>query len=421
MHFHHFDFVSFILLVTVGALSWFAADMRSILKSGQVKNQLSIDGRWEDLENHFRRTMKPRRFFVWLHQRYLLPGNLEGQYALFLYQRGRSEEALAKMDEAQRKIANKPRIFAGIFRRATSKTLWGALNGRILILSGLGRYDEARQVAVGLQNLGGPVNESAATMALLEANCGRLDAALEWARTIPSSHPQFDSMQIVMAWMYSSKGEFEKAVEVLQFESGDISKFYDSRGLTAMKESVEGSKLLELQQKKLTGVRQPARLLMLASTYISHEKFDLALVALEQAEKTMGKEPVIQCSYCRLSAVSVAATGKVLEAEDFIKRALDIARKYPKRSTLWETHLGICRTYWYLKRYGEALAAMVEGEKSALHPIEKHSTAYWLARTHEAAGRRQEAKAFYEAVVADGIPSWMRKRAEEALANPGNE
>ncbi|MEY2467065.1 MAG: hypothetical protein QOD03_1586, partial [Verrucomicrobiota bacterium] len=102
---------SVIVGVSVALMSWFVWDMRSILKAGQRKYQLSIDGHWRDLENYFERAAKTRRPFVWLHQKYLLPGNLETQYALFLYKQGRLEESLTKVDQAIRQIESKPWIF----------------------------------------------------------------------------------------------------------------------------------------------------------------------------------------------------------------------------------------------------------------------------------------------------------------------
>src|SRR5689334_21881856 len=95
---------SVIVLGIFVPIAWFAWDMRSILKSGQRKNQLSIDGRWRELENYFERAEGTRRPFVWFHQKYLLPGNIETQYALFLYKRGRLEEALAKVEQAMQQI-----------------------------------------------------------------------------------------------------------------------------------------------------------------------------------------------------------------------------------------------------------------------------------------------------------------------------
>jgi hypothetical protein len=69
----------------------------------------------------------------------------------------------------------------------------------------------------------------------------------------------------------------------------------------------------------------------------------------------------------------------------------------------------------YLGRLGEALNELTDAQRFALHPVEKHVTAYWIARTHEASGDRPKAMPYYEVVAADTIPSWMRKHAAEVL------
>jgi hypothetical protein len=69
----------------------------------------------------------------------------------------------------------------------------------------------------------------------------------------------------------------------------------------------------------------------------------------------------------------------------------------------------------YLGRFADALAELSEAERYALHPLEKHTTAYWTARVHEAAGDREKAIPYYRMAASDSIPSWMRKKSAEAL------
>lgn len=265
-------------LVVIGLLTWFSLDMHSILKSSQRKNQLSIDGRWGDLERHFESASKPHRPFVWLHDRYFLPGNITAQHALFLYNRGRHEEALSKVDQAIRQIADKPKFFRSIHREATFKTLCGSLRSRTLILTGLGRYDEARQAAAQLQHLTGSDAQPNAALALLEFYCGCLDEALAQAQAVSAEDTQYDSMRGIAALAYSMKGEFDEALQALNFEPGDIAKFYSPEDLKALNESSTGSNLIELQRKKRAGVSQPARLLRLAQVYIDGENLRTPLV-----------------------------------------------------------------------------------------------------------------------------------------------
>lgn len=404
-----------LLLSAVGLLAWFASDMHSLLKSSQRKNQLSIDGRWKDLESYFQQARRPYRPFVWFYRRYLLPGNITTQYALFLYNRGRLDDALAIVDDAIRQIEIKPRIFRYIYHRETFKTLCGALRTRTLILTGQGSYDEARKTTAKLEHLTGSSATSNASLALLEFYCGHLDEALAQTEAVPPQDAQYDSMRGIAALAWSMKGEFDKAVQALTYEPSDISKYYSPARLKALKETPEGTKLIELQRKKHAGIFQPARLLMLANVYMEREEIDNAVRMLDQAENSIGPEPAVQTSYCRHRACSLAAQGKVSETENYIERMRAIVQQLPKRSLLWETHFAAGRAYLYLKQFSDALAELNEAQRFVLHPIEKHATAYWTARTHEAAGHLIEAIPYYRIVAADGIQSWMRKQAADVL------
>lgn len=405
--------------VAVGVLAWFAADMRFILKSSQRKNQLSIEGRWGELDQYFERASKTYRPFVWLHRHCLLPGAVLGQYALFLFNQGRLDEALANVNQAIRQIESKPRIFRSIHRFETFRILCSALRARTLILTGLGRYGEARENDARLQQLTGSKAPNAAS-ALLEFYCGHLDEALAQALAVPPGDKQYDPMRAVTVLALCMKGEFDKSIQALVYEPGDISKFYSPAGLKVMNESSEGPKLIELQRRKLAGVFQPARLILLAQVYIAKEEFENADCALDQAEKSLGPEPGIQASYCRHRACSLAAQGKATEAETYIERMRTIVKQLPKRSLLWETHFAAGQSYLYLGRFNDALTELIKAQQSVLHPVEKHSTAYWIARAHEAAGNRNEAIPYYQLVAADTIPSWMRKLATESLTRLNN-
>lgn len=364
----------------------------------------------------FREHLKTAPAVCMVAPKYLLPGTIAAQHALFLNNHGRLEEALAKADQAIRQVKSKPRIFRGIHRAATFKTLCGSYSARALILAGLGRYDEAREVTTQLQQLAGAGRPQNTALALLELYCGRLDEALALAQAVPPKDPQYDPMRVIAALAQVMKGEFDQAVQTLLYEPGDMTKFYSPAGLKAVQENPEGPKLIELQNKKLAGVFQPARLLMLANVYLAQEDLENANRMIDQAEKKLGPEPGMQASYCRYRACCLAAQGKATEAENHLQRMRAIVKQYPKRSLIWETHFTAGRSYLYLGRPSDALAELIEAQRSVLHPTEKHVTAYWIARSHEAAGNLREAIPYYQRVAGDTIPSWMRKKAVEVLA-----
>ncbi|HTV41840.1 MAG TPA: hypothetical protein VMF08_14760 [Candidatus Sulfotelmatobacter sp.] len=400
------------LLIAVVA-AWYSMDMRSILKWKQRKAQLTLEGRWYELEKHFENVAKTWRPFVWFHYRYRFPGNFTVQYALFLHSQGRLEEALAKVNLAIQQANGPQPIFW--FRRPSDNltTRCGALRTRVLVLTGLGRYSEARESADQLKKLTG---KPEATLALLEYYCGRLDEALVEAETVPREDGQYDTARGVVALAYTTRGEFHRAIEALSEEPGDITKFYTEAGLKTMRASPDGIKLLELRQKKLDGVVQPARFLRLAEAYLGMDDFKNADLVLDQAEMSLGANLAIQGSYCRFRACSLAGQGKGSEVESYIERLGTIAKQRFARSFVYDTHFATGRAYFYLGRFTDALTKLSAAEQSALHPIEKHATAYWIARTYEAAGERDKTIPYYRAVASESIPSWMRKKAAEALA-----
>lgn len=396
--------------------SWYVADMRSILRDLRRKNELSVSGNWKELEKYFESSAQTRRPFVWFRRRFLLPGNQETQHAMFLFQQGRLEEALAKNEEAIRRMESKPWIFRSFYARASFNSLCAALRGNILILNGLGRYDEAREAAAKIERLNGGKSKPNAALAMLEYNCGHLDEALQLAQATGTDSTQLDTMRGVMARCYTLKGEFEQAIQALSYTPADVVKFYSPAGLKRLSETSDGAEFLEVKRRKLAGVYPPARFLKLARVYLAMEDFEKAHQALDQAEKSLGPQQGLQMSYCRLRACSFGGQGKTREAEVYIERLRAMAKERPRRSVLREIHSGVGRAYLYLKRFNDAVGELNEAQKFILHPIEKHVINYHLAQAHEGAGNQSEARRYYEMVAADPIASRMRQQAAEWLA-----
>lgn len=396
--------------------SWYIADMRSILKSGRRKQELSIAGDWKGLEDYYEEEARTRRPFVWFRRKYLIPGHLETLYALFLYEQGRFEEALAKAEQAIERNKSKLRIFRSFDAKATFTTLRGALKARTLILGGLGRYDEARAAAAEYQKLAGSSGRTDSSLALLEYYCGQLDEAITLAQAARPEDSEFDAMRGVVSLCYTMKGDFEQALQALSYAPADVMKFYTPTGLQALSQSPEGAELLEAKRQKLASVFPPARFINLARVYVAMEDFEKADQALDEAEKSVGPQPGLQVSYCRYRACSFAGQGKAKEAELYLDRMRAFVKTFPKRSLLWETHFGAGRSYLYLNRFNDALAELDAAQKCVLHPVEKHGTNYYIAKAHEATGNQSEAIKYYELVAADPIPSRMRQQAAEVLA-----
>jgi tetratricopeptide (TPR) repeat protein len=284
-----------------------------------------------------------------------------------------------------------------------------------MILTEFGRYGEARAVAAQLQQLKGLGRGPNPALALLEYQCGHLDEALAEAQAVPPTDPKYEIMRGITALAHSTKGDFDQAIQALMCEPGVIGRSYPSIDIEKAIRTTAGAKLIELERMKLAGVFPPFRLLMRASVYLAREDFESANGVLDQAEIVMGPEPGIQALYCHHHACSLADQGKTDEVENYLERLCAIVRQLPKRSLLWESHFAAGRSYLQLGRPGAALVELIAAQQFTLHLLEKHTTAYWIARAHEAAGDWPKAMPFYQIVAADPIPSWMRKKPAEAL------
>ena len=110
-----------------------------------------------------------------------------------------------------------------------------------------------------------------------------------------------------------------------------------------------------MQEKKLAGVFQPARLLLMEQVHEAREDFQSADGALDQAEKALGSQPAVQAGYCRHRACSMAAKGKAAEADSYIERLRAIIKQTPTRSLTCEIHFATGRAWLYLRRFDDAL------------------------------------------------------------------
>lgn len=403
----------FLWLGIWGVLMWFAADMRSILKTKQERHRLEMAGRWDEVEKFFQRTAKTYRPFVWLFQRYLLPGTNGALYGLFLFKHGRSEEALIKLDEAIKQIEKKPLIFRPFYGSATFKIYCSALRGRALVLNGMGRYDEVRQEARRLEEMTG--SRSNAALALTEYNCGNLQQALVLAEMVEVGDNQYDAMRVLVARIHRIKGNYDHALQALSYHASDVSKFYSTEGMQAMRATPEGAVLVDLHRRKLAGVFPPGRLLALASVYLDQDAIEDAERTLDEVGKSIGPLPGLQASYHACRARLLVAQGKPVEAENCLAQMRFIVKQSPKSSLIYDTHYESARTYFNLGRFGDALREIIEADRFALHPIQKHAAAFRTAQIHEALGNKPEAVSYYQKACADAIPTLMCNQAMEAL------
>src|SRR5262245_16339169 len=122
------------IILIVGLLLWFIADMNHGSKLNRRRSELGAQGRWKELNEHFESELTCGRLPLRICRCFAVPGLLEADYAMHLYKQGALEKALEFADRA---VAKSNR-----FRKCRDM----ARVARAQILSGFGRYDEAHQM-----------------------------------------------------------------------------------------------------------------------------------------------------------------------------------------------------------------------------------------------------------------------------------
>lgn len=401
--------------ITLVVSAWVLLDMKYLQRWRQRKIRLELNGKWDELETHFQRRLRTRHLFVYLFQKYAMPGNVEASYALYLYNRGREDAALEFAERGIALARKQPAVLRSTFGTPTKKTLREALHTRALILNSLGRYDEARATSVESRTLPKVGGKTHVTESLTELYSGHLDSALRLVYETLAHDPKDGPSRFVASAIYCLKGEFAEAINILVYDLKDVVDLYSPEALANLLNDPEAAKFIALKRRSSAAVHKPARLLAIIRVYVDQQSFDDATQALDATEPILGTNPVIQANYHRYRAICVAAKGDAWQTEQHLAEARSLTQRHPKRDSQFETHIAAGRCYLSLKLTDKAGTEFLEAQHHTLHPIEKHVTNYWLARTAEAARGRTDAIRNYQSVIADDIPTVMRQESLAAL------
>lgn len=380
-------------------LVWALADVKSMLRADRTRAALSIEGNWEELTRHFEAALRCRRPFVLLLRAGFTPGIIEAQFANHLYSQGRLEAGLAVADRAVAKSAGRPPI-----QRA-------ALATRVQILTGLGRYDEARAAVEQGRSLGADPPLSEVVAGLLELYLGRPDEALKAAQAALGDPRTEDPARMVASAAHRVKGEFREAVAVLLYSPADIRVFYSADEYRRVTRVPEGAQLVALLREEREGVVQPSRYLAAVEVYLDQEDWNGAVYALGRAEGKLGRHLALLKIYEEFAALTCAGEKDLAGVERHLNAARELLQRVGGRAWTFDHHVRTGRARFILGRFDEAIAELAQAEKLWLHPFDKHAVRYWIGRAHEAAGRREEAVLQYRAVAADGFATWMGRDA----------
>jgi tetratricopeptide (TPR) repeat protein len=410
-------------IIGVGGLLWFLADVRFAQQWALKRAQLGAQDKWRELNAHFESGLKCRRPMLLLFQRFVIPGTLEADYALHLSNQGEHERALVLARKASLKSARRLAVHIAV------------LPAEATILLRLGRYEEAKEVVRrGRSLLASPAAaELAKTVAkpdlatgivlqegLIELCLGHLDAALRLGLEASAASVS-DPARALISGVLTAKGRFPEALEALVYEPSNFDKFLEP--VVAAYKSLEPDALDVLAQdqlfqetacrtdEELSGVFGPAVEMGRALVFLEVGDATNLGLALERTHSKLKSNQIMEHIFIRTRACWHAMKGDVAGVEADLARTRQLAAEKPaSRSAKYETHLAAGRARFLLGQHHAATDELSTANRLALHPMEKHTSTYWLARATETAGQPLAASLF-KTVVADNFGTWMQADA----------
>jgi len=180
-------------------------------------------------------------------------------------------------------------------------------------------------------------------------------------------------------------------------------KFYTPDGVKAMHESPKG-RLIALQRRNLRAFSAGA--VGLCGTGYLEWKISKGRAMLDKAEKIHWVRNQGFSCLTTITGLSALPPETAKEADNCIERMRAIIKETPNAPSLGNTfspRADLICTFSDLTMHSFEL---LEAQRSVLHPIERHVTAYWIAKAHEGAGvNKRRPNRFYQIVAADAIPT----------------
>lgn len=384
---------------------WFVADCKFAQQWSLKRAKLGAQDKWRELNTHFEAGLKCRRPFLLLFRRFAIPGLVEADYALHLSNQGQHESALVWAQEASRKSATRPDILLDV------------LPAEATVLLRLGRYADARKVILCGRDLLASSRHSAnsppnrgngivLTEALVALYLGNLTAALQLSIEA-SAAAVSDPGRVLISIVFVAMGRFQEALNALVYEPSRFEKFLKTEDHDLLAEDKIFAETSDKMNEELAGVFGPAISIGRATVFLEAGDAGNLGEALKQAEAELKSNQIMEHIFVRTRACWHAMRGAVREAEADLARARQLTDEKPaSRSAKYEYHLAAGRAYFLLGQQEKAISELSEAGQQALHPMEKHTSTYWLARANQSANRTSSANLF-KTVIADGFPTWM--------------
>jgi ATP/maltotriose-dependent transcriptional regulator MalT len=215
----------------------------------------------------------------------------------------------------------------------------------------------------------------------------------------------------------TAKGRFREALDALVYEPSKFEKFLKPDDVQLLGEDKFFQDAARKVDEQLSSVFGPAIGLGMAQVFL--EAGDAANLgqALEQTQGKLKSQQAMEHIFVRTRACWHAMKGDLAGVEADLGRARQLTDEKPaSRSAKYEYHLASGRCRFLLGQFETAIAELEAAVRLALHPMEKHTSQYWLARAHQAA-RRPSAAGLFQAVIADGFATWMETDSRARVAS----
>jgi len=404
----------YILAGPLALLLWFIADMNYSLRRGKRRAELGARGDWKALNVDFENALKCRRPMLLLFERFVTPGLLEARYSLHLSNQGDQDRALALADRALIK-ANRWRPTWGPLIATPAQNRQIILTTQGLILCRMGRYADALQSAAFAKSLYPSAPMPNLVEGLVYFHQGNLEAALRCGEMLINTQPANDAARALICGAKSLNARFQEAIEVMDYQPVNAAAFFSREQLELMQSDRHSQEVVLAMDDEVAGVFRPAKFLAIADVCMDAGDTRNMGVALDRAETELGGNPEVRQMYYRLRACCWALKGDAAKAQENFAQARTLTDQFPSRSSRYETHRTAGKVALVLGRCEGARTQFLAALDLALHPLEKHTTRYWLGRSAEACGHAEEAVSLLSAVADDAFTTWMSADATNRL------
>ncbi len=409
-------------VVVVVGLLWMMADLRFVQRWQLRRAELGAQDKTQELNAHFEAALKCRRPMLLLFLHYVIPGTLEAEYALHLSNQGEHERALVLAKKASLSAARRPAVHLAV------------LPAECMVLLRLGRYEQAQDILrigrrlLSSSTLAGagrnPADQASGLVmqeGLLEMYLGHFEAALKLG-VRASAATISDPARGLVSGVLALQGRFEQALEALVYEPSTFYRFLtatppvidtgeDEDPLDLLAKDKLYRQSADKTNEELAGVFGPAVEIGRAGVFLEAGDAENLGIALGRAQTKLKANQTMEHIFLRVRACWQAMTGNAAGMEADLARTRQLAAEKPaSRSAKYETHLAAGRAYFLFGRHATAVEELKAATQLALHPLEKHTSTYWLARASQAANE-PSANALFRTVMADQFGSWMEADA----------